>query len=701
MIAAALAAAELLVSAPARAVQDGRSVAAVEIASGPEPLEGEDRQLPDRGSIACTGAAVIAAGPIAPPRLLPPAASTAGELSCIARRRGAESAFSLHLDPPGPGLYARLAPAEAGRLALEAFRIQPGGDRQAPRSLRLASSAGTAEAGRLLLPPGRAPRAIAVALLDAEGEGAAFLPLPGSTRLRLESKRRSLLSVRVAGATFGPVRAPEGKATLPVLVPPGVRLGVVRAVDRLGNARELAIDLETPELPRIAAVASGAQAVAAGELRVAIALAAPDGAPARDAPVRASAARGSVQPPAPRGPGLWLASYRAPAAPGSDRITVQVEGDAGAGRVELSVEVVPGPPSQISLEPPARPVHAGEEVAVRAGVRDAAGNPLSGVPLEASLAGTPARVSWDGAAVSIRGAVPQLLPEGGVQLSVRSGEQARADARIEALPGEASSAELAADPDGREALLRAVVRDRFGNALGASGFDLAAQGAQVSDIRASASGAAEASLVAAPRSRAAEASVVSGGRVLAHTKVAFDPPPEAWLLFARAEGADVSNGGALQAPRLGAAAGIRRRFGPVEGAGLLGLDALWYRDQITAEVAGAARPVSRHLFALGIPLLARARLPFLRKWGAGLEAGPVPVLAWTSAASDASGTEKLVSLRLGFRARAAVDYALGRGRIELGASWGTVRLLSGPLRGEIEGHSFFLGYEAWWLDVGP
>src|SRR5207253_375887 len=113
-----------------------------------------------------------------------------------------------------------------------------------PASLRAGVSAGRIQGdSRIVFPPGRAPRALAVALIDADGEGAAFLPLPGRTQLHLESKRGALLSVRVAGALFGPVRAPDGKATLPVSVPPGVRQGVVRAVDRVGNARELPIDL--------------------------------------------------------------------------------------------------------------------------------------------------------------------------------------------------------------------------------------------------------------------------------------------------------------------------------------------------------------------------------------------------------------------------------------------------------------------------
>src|SRR5258708_39599741 len=112
--------------------------------------------------------------------------------------------------------------------------------------------------------------------------------------------------------------------------------------------------------------------------------------------------------------------------------------------------------------------------------------------------------------------------------------------KVEA-PADAATAELSAEPAQRMARVRALVRDRFGNPVGASGFALSASGASVGPVRASASGAAEADLDAAPRARAAEASIVAGGRVLARTRIAFAPPPDAWLLFARAEGGGMSN----------------------------------------------------------------------------------------------------------------------------------------------------------------
>jgi hypothetical protein len=686
-------AAPLSVSTPASIRADGRTVVPVELSGGPESLEGEHPQLADEGTVSCDGAAAIAAHGQAA-RLLFHGSAQAREIACKAHRRGAETSFSLRAEPPGPGLYASLD----RELAFSAFRILPDGSAVPARSLRVGVSTGQLTGGRVVLPPGRAPRAVAVALVDAQGEGAAFLPVPGRTQLHLESKRGAMLSVRIAGALFGPLRAPAGKVTLPVWVPPGVRQGVVRAVDRLGNARELPIDLSTPDLPRIAAVLQSAQVVAGEEARLAIAVAGADGAPAETAP-RAEAQRGKISLPTAQGAGLWVARYRAALTPGRDVIRVEVPNDSAAGRVELAVEVVPGAPMEISLAPPG-PVRAGEQLTVRASVRDAAGNPLVGIPLEASLAGAPARVSWDGAIASVVAKAPERSAP--VELAVRTPGAANGAMRLEVLPAEASSAEMTAHSEQRLARVHALVRDRFGNPLGSSGFSLLARGASVGVLEPDSSGAAEATLLADPRARSADAEITAAGRVLARTHVRFDPPADAWLMFAGAAAAAMSNGGALRTVRPALQVGLRRRFGGIEGALLTGADAIWFRGAIDGNVAGQPVAVEQRLFALTIPLMARVRRPFARRWGIGAEVGPLATFAWASAASGVSGLERQTTLVPGFRARAFLDYNLGRSRILLGGGWGTARLPdSSPLRGEIEGRSVFLGYEAWWLDLGP
>jgi len=125
-LAAAIASAPMGVSAPAMVRGDGRTPAVVDVI-GPAPLEAEDPRFPDGGSISCTGAPALSAGQTLPPGILAPATATTGQLACIARRRGAEAAFSLRVEPPGPGLYAAVLPAENGGMALRPFRLQPGG----------------------------------------------------------------------------------------------------------------------------------------------------------------------------------------------------------------------------------------------------------------------------------------------------------------------------------------------------------------------------------------------------------------------------------------------------------------------------------------------------------------------------------------------------------------------------------------------
>src|SRR5204863_9286245 len=113
---------------------------------------------------------------------------------------------------------------------------------------------------------------------------------------------------------------------------------------------------------------------------------------------------------------------------------------------------------------------------------------------------------------SVAARIPDRLPaEPALERSVRAGPSAVATAQIEVLPGEAASAELRAEPEQRQGRVRALVRDRFGNPLGASGFTVAAQGAAVGALRRSAGGAAEATLDATPRAREADATIVAGG----------------------------------------------------------------------------------------------------------------------------------------------------------------------------------------------
>lgn len=61
------------------------------------------------------------------------------------------------------------------------------------------------------------------------------VPLFGATRLPVDTRAGSEVSVEVAGRTYGPVKASaRGHATVPILVPPGVREGLIVAKDVKG-----------------------------------------------------------------------------------------------------------------------------------------------------------------------------------------------------------------------------------------------------------------------------------------------------------------------------------------------------------------------------------------------------------------------------------------------------------------------------------
>lgn len=65
----------------------------------------------------------------------------------------------------------------------------------------------------------------------------AFLrvPLYGATRLPIETRSGSVVSVEVSGRVYGPVKASaRGKASVAILVPPGVREGLIVATDPKG-----------------------------------------------------------------------------------------------------------------------------------------------------------------------------------------------------------------------------------------------------------------------------------------------------------------------------------------------------------------------------------------------------------------------------------------------------------------------------------
>ena len=167
LLAAALAPAPLGVALPAAVRGDGRTATPIEMI-GPGPLEAEDPRFSDVGSISCEGASALSATETVPPRILPPATATTKQLACVARRRGGEAAFSLRVDPPGPGLYAALLPVRE-LSAWHLYQIVPTGQKisyspTAPSASRQAAQ----NAWFAVVPRGQMPRQAAPAIPAAK-----------------------------------------------------------------------------------------------------------------------------------------------------------------------------------------------------------------------------------------------------------------------------------------------------------------------------------------------------------------------------------------------------------------------------------------------------------------------------------------------------------------------------------------------------
>ncbi len=376
--------------------------AAHEILLPPWPLAADGDLVAVRGEAALTadGAAVERVAP-GLYRVIP----APGAAQVILRAGGVEA--TAPIDPP-PGLVEILvrpsAPVKGRDAAVEIdlFVRRPGGEPDtdaAPPDVAVSS-------GRLreLAPvaPGRfravyepAPTrhpevAVLLALVPRcplcptpRAVGHAIVPLPAAIDLPGRAEPGTRTTVTVAGRSFGPVVADSrGRFSLPLVIPPGARFAAATAVDRSGNRRASQIDLQLPEVDRLACAAWPRTLPADGRAEASIWCVAstPAGAPAEGAKLLLSATRGDAGPLERVSGALQRARYRAPtggAGAGVDsealvRATFP-EGGA-ASRDELRIALVPGAPVELTATLAREPVPRGGTVAAETAARDARGD---------------------------------------------------------------------------------------------------------------------------------------------------------------------------------------------------------------------------------------------------------------------------------------------------------------------------------------
>lgn len=213
---------------------------------------------------------------------------------------------------------------------------------------------------------------IAAVTSSASGtaNGWAVLPLWGRGSARVLGRPRAKLSLHIGELDFGPfVLDGNGKANVPVEVPPGVDHGVA------GGRR---VDLNVPQPSLVHLMLDRSEIQLGGPVTIGLRAYVLDtqGKPRPNARVEFVASRGEVGEISVREPGVLKAVWKLPPAGalGVDHLTARVPGET-ASAFTAPLAVVAGPPQALELTVARPSLVAGEsEMEVSATARDAAGN---------------------------------------------------------------------------------------------------------------------------------------------------------------------------------------------------------------------------------------------------------------------------------------------------------------------------------------
>lgn len=183
----------------------------------------------------------------------------------------------------------------------------------------------------------RVPRVALIVARSGNAVGAAALPLWGEGDAQIRTRPGGVADVRIGEMIFGPFRAGrDGRATAPVLVPPGVDFAL---------QGQRAIDLHVPRTRtvQIAPLDEEVQNDRERTVEVAIAAVTRGGAPF-EGELQLTASLGTVEVLPPLQPGLYLARWRIPpGAQGTARLRATVRGDPEPSQEEVRLVEAPTP----------------------------------------------------------------------------------------------------------------------------------------------------------------------------------------------------------------------------------------------------------------------------------------------------------------------------------------------------------------------
>lgn len=217
--------------------------------------------------------------------------------------------------------------------------------------------------------------------------GVLRVPLASAVELPGDTEHDADFSIVIAGQKFGPVHAgADGRFKIPVVVPPGYGTGQGIAVDRIGNRRNVTVDLQLPPTDQLACVASPPKLPADGvsHARVLCATSDPFGNIATGAKVQLSATNGTLSAPRSLDNGVTEWTYTAPRTlPGRPDV-LQASSKLGkqTSREEIKLELLQGPATALKVVMEEATVFEGSRGEVTLEVFDALGRPRSGAHLE-------------------------------------------------------------------------------------------------------------------------------------------------------------------------------------------------------------------------------------------------------------------------------------------------------------------------------
>jgi hypothetical protein len=219
--------------------------------------------------------------------------------------------------------------------------------------------------------------------------GKILVPLAAAVELPGETEREAQISITIAGQTYGPAQAgSDGSFLLPVIIPPGHRIGQSRVVDRAGNVERKPIDLGLPPTDGLSCVLNPPRLPADGVSRARMLCAASDarGQPVPEARVTAKARHGTLRGPQRAEGGLLEWIYTPPQGlPGTPEQILAAWPQGGTNsREELALQLVQGPVERLSLSLAETVVHHGSTVRVGVEVADAFGRPRPGAQVVVS-----------------------------------------------------------------------------------------------------------------------------------------------------------------------------------------------------------------------------------------------------------------------------------------------------------------------------